>query len=236
MMNKLAMCFLFVFLANPAFAIYDSNDPTDMGTVLADNNLTPPESSPGDSCGNRWKSTRVQASASGTATHFILWITSTGGRQSGGIGCAVYEGTSNYNDNPGQLKVAAYHPSFNISNGTGFYAIPFTSTPGSASIVAGRWYHLAYYIDQNCDSSFIGTARDNTGEPTPAKWASACKYPSCTAAHPPDDGVEPDWNFQYDSPSAPYDVGILSIDGPGPNEPPDAPSGLRIRDVILGGT
>jgi hypothetical protein len=148
----------------------------------------------------------------------------------------VYEGTSNYNDRPGELKVTAYHPSFDISNGAGFYAIPFTSTPGSASIVAGSWYHLTYYIDQNCEASFIGTARDNTGPPAPAKWGSACKYPSCTPAHPPADGTEPDWNFQYEPPSAPYDVGILSIDGPVPPHPPAAPTGLEIKEVRPGGT
>ncbi len=231
---RLAVCFVLVLLAGPAFALYDADDPQDMGTILADNELTPPESAPGSSCGARWKSTRVQAVASGTATHFILWIMDTGGHSAGKIGCSVHEGTSNYYERPGALKLAAYHPSFDISNGPGFYAIPFTSSPGGTEIVAGRWYHLSYYVEQNCSASFIGTARDNSGPPAPAKWASTCKYPTCSAAHPPNDGTEPDWHFQYDPPSAPYDVGILAVEGPGPDEPPAAPTGIGITEVITG--
>jgi len=193
-----AICLILTKLASAYDPAYDAYNPEDMGsvTVISDGAGFP-------STITRWKSTRIQSTASGTATHFIIRV---GSNNIGSvpIGFAVYSGTSGERDPIGRLLIRGYYPSFTFTR-AGYYALPFTSAEG-LEISAGQYYHLAYLLtpgDEQAESGWRISA-DNP----PPKWFSDCKGDACNADEPPGVGEE-FWNGQYWPSSAGWAMGLL---------------------------
>ncbi len=137
-MNKLIlisfMTLLFTTSASAYVPLYDVGDPTNLGSVPATH-----DGAGIPSTMTRWKSSRVQATQSGTATHFIIRVGSAN-VGSVPVGFAVYAGTAGEQDPIGALLIRGYHAAHNFT-GVGYYALPFTSAE-SMEVVAGNQNHL----------------------------------------------------------------------------------------------
>lgn len=164
----------------------------------------------------RWKSSRIRATGSGVATHFIIRV----GKDDVGsvpVGFAVYSGSSGERDPIGPLLIRGYYESYNFTS-AGYYALPFTSGE-SIEIVSGNYYHLTYLLTPGNEQAESGW---RVGEESPPpKWFSNCKGDDCSANEPPGVGEEY-WNDQYWPSSAGWAMGLLdSSSGINGDDTPD---------------
>ncbi len=218
MTRILMLLFILPSMLYAAEPLFDANDLARMGTVVG--SYQPAQDFL--SSVTAWKSVRVQATASGIATHFLVKILSTTNITTVPIGVAVYAGTSGYDDPIGPLLARAYYASYRFGSGAGWYAIPFTN-PETFEVTLGNYYHLAFLI--NPEATALNFARANNAAPYPPKWNSNCSGAACSETAPPGTGSEY-WNFQYDNNSAPWVMGLLSAGGSGNG--PQPPIELRI--------
>lgn len=191
---------------------YDADNPTDLGTMLIryDSSVTSPSCSDlfSTSCGSaststRWKSIRVQATSSGTATHFVIQTGATLSNKD--VGFAVYaDGGSG--EAPGTPLGRGYYASY-VFGTRGFYALPFTSV-SSISIVSGSYYVLVYFIEPGSEADTSGWRLSNG--PYPEKWGSQCSAEGCDADMPPGYGTET-WSIEYAG-SASWGMGLLATE------------------------
>lgn len=164
--------------------LFESNNPSDSGTVpvLYDGDGIP-------STSTRWKSSRLLASSSGTATHFIIRVGSNGiGTQP--VGFAVYASTGpDFDDPPANTPlIRGYIPSYDFNvNGAGYYAFPFNDD-ATLAVNSGTWYHVVYLLTPGSESLSSGW-RVGDGPP-PAKWGSRCHGIGCDPDMPPGVGSE----------------------------------------------
>src|SRR4030043_750645 len=89
-------------------SLFDADNPADLGTVPA--SYQPAQ----DQIANisQWKSVRVQATVSGTVTHFLIKLRGTTGITTAQIGFGVWAGTNNADDVPGSIIAYGVYSSF----------------------------------------------------------------------------------------------------------------------------
>ena len=210
--------FAVLFLPTFAFSydpIYIANNPENMGSIPAIHD--------GDGFPSSimsWKSCRVQATESGTATHFIIRV---GSNNIGSVpvGFAVYAGTAGERDPIGELLIRGYYPSYNFTS-AGYYALPFTSAE-SLEITSGSYYHIVYLLTPGDEAAASGWRVPN--EPyIPPKWFSNCRGADCNADEPPGVGGEY-WEEQFWPSSAGWAMGLLDAS----NGHPEPPTGFGIE-------
>jgi hypothetical protein len=209
------LCALFLFsLPHEATSAPSITHP---GTLLGGNDI---ENYTSHTSGTNysWKSVRIQATASGTASHFIVYMynknTWDGDQSSKDVGAAVYADAGS-GVNPGALLSSLYEANYDfdaagtaagVSNN--FWLAFALDTP--IEIESGTYYHLTLLIE---DTDDVGTAdriyhgRDNDCA-CPDKWFTN-NPDNDTADHPPDDGTEPDWAAQFDQESPAYTWGLI---------------------------
>ena len=114
---------------------------------------------------SRWKSVRVQATASGTVTHYLVKV---GGSMTGAnMGYGVWQGYSNAATQPGSLLISGVQTGVNLSSGAGWYALPFTAD-ATLSVTAGQYFYLGFY-ESGEQNNFC---RDDD-ETFPPKWVDS---------------------------------------------------------------
>jgi hypothetical protein len=181
--------------------LFDADDPTDMGDVPAIH-----DGNGGLSTSTRWKSSQVQATMSGTVTHFIVRIGNPPGIVP--IGFAVYADVGN--DPADMPLIRGYYASYDFSS-SGYYAIPFVNS-ATLDVTAGTYYHIVYLLTPGNPEAASGHRVTDT--PHPIKWASDCKAAACSEDSPP--GVNGEtWNFEYDPDSGGWACGLLITQGNG---------------------
>ncbi len=193
---------LFIFVASQAWGydpIYDANNPSDMGDVPVID-----DGSGINSTSTRWKSTQLQATMSGTVTHFIVRIGNPPGTVP--IGFAVYADVNNAPANVPLIR--GYYSAYNFSS-SGYYAMPFVGSV-TLDITAGAYYHLVYLLTPGNESAQSG--HRITEPPFHIKWGSNCKGSACSEDTPPGTNGEY-WNFEYVFGSAGWACGLLITDG-----------------------
>jgi hypothetical protein len=220
MKNSILIIIVLLLIPTMLFAydpLFDGMNPENMGNIPAihDGSGIP-------STMTRWKSSRIQATRNGRATHFIIRV---GSNNVGSVpvGFAIYSGTSGERDPIGNLLIRGYYPLYNFTN-AGYYAFPFTSAE-SIEIVSGNYYHLVYLLTPGDESATSGW-RLSDG-PYPPKWFSDCHGDACNANEPPGVGAE-FWNGQYWPSSAGWAMGLLDGTNLDDSESIIAPENLRI--------
>ena len=131
-MKRVLVCLLILLCTGTAFA---DPDPRYVGTLLGHNVFSQwAAHDPGTN--HLWKSLRVEAIASGSATHFVVkmsaklaagtpWI---GDQSSKDVGWALYSGTSGYTDAVGSLIASGYEANHNFEADTHYVAKGCTIT------------------------------------------------------------------------------------------------------------
>jgi len=162
--------------------VYDANDPADLGNVpvIHDGNGIP-------STSTRWKSARLQATSTGTATHFIIRIGSNNiGTHP--VGYAVYASTGpNYDDPPADTPlVRGFVDDYSFGN-SGYYAFPFNND-NTLAVTQGTWYHLVFLLAPELET--LQSTWRIGDPPSPAKWGSRCSKADCDPNQPPGVGSE----------------------------------------------
>jgi len=207
-----------VYAAEPLF---DADNPADLGTVAASYQ---PALDQGGWL-TQWKTVRVQATSSGTVTHFLIKLCGTTGITTSPVGFAVYEGTSGYNDPVGTLIARGYYAAYSFGSGAGWYALPFNIVPTTFTVTAGNYYHLTYLIERI--EAGENYCRANNADPYPPKWLPSCSGGNCLPETPPGVGGVT-WTGQFPSSSAPWVMGLLGVAGDGDIVPPSPPTGVTI--------
>ena len=207
---------LILLFSNDGFCNPAINYP---GTLLGSNDFED-ASNHGSGTNYSWKSTRFQAIASGTATHFVVmmyrkdnWV---GDQSSKDVGYAIYA-DAGAGENPGSLLSKGYVENYDFdAAGTAagvtnrFYlAFPLEKEIG---ITTGSYYHLTMLIedvDDSAEADILYYGRDDSCSPCPNKWQGPSPGTGNTPDHPPDDGVADDWDFMYADTSASHTWGVI---------------------------
>lgn len=202
-MKKLIL-FLFIFIATQAWGydpIFNANNPADMGDVPAIY-----DGGGGSSTSTKWKSSQVQATMSGTVTHFIVRIGDPPGLVP--IGFAVY---ADVNNDPADTPlIRGYFSSYDFSS-SGYYAMPFLNSE-TLEVTAGTYYHIVYLLTPGDESAQSGYRVSDS--PAPIKWGSDCHGADCRGDSPP--GINGEyWNFEYTPASAGWACGLLITENGG---------------------
>lgn len=203
-MGASRLILILLLFASPAFGydiLFDADDPTDLGTVPV--NYQYPGQSSISSNATRWKAARLQASSSGTVTHFLVRVCTADNSNNYPIGFAVYA-DAGASTNPGALIKRGYVASHSFAN-TGWYAFPFLNDD-TFSVTSGTYYHvtvLLNYIESDWGSYPLNKCRMDLTDPpaswgsNPDKWFSSCgdgPPATCDYEEPPGVGGEGDWN------------------------------------------
>lgn len=206
---KSAAIVIVLLIASPCFGyeiLFHATDPANNGTVAAMHG-TAEQTVDAASVPQRWKSVRAQASASGTATHFLIRI-ATSSANSLPVGFAVYASTGSGGSNPpGNTPLAlGYLPSYTFT-ATGWYAFPFTDD-ATMEVTSGTYYHLTYMINE--DDLYADPDGSRIGSPAADKWFPDCQGTGCEYDEPPGVGSEPTYADENNyATSASWQQGLL---------------------------
>ncbi|MGD9276934.1 MAG: hypothetical protein PVJ67_07220 [Candidatus Pacearchaeota archaeon] len=173
-MKKETKKFLFLIFGLVLINIYlvSAQPSLDYNGVLLVGNDIGDASSHGTGTNYAWKSVRLQAETSGTATHFLVYMkakdTWVGDQSSKDVGFAVYA-DAGAGVNPGAILSSRYMPDYDfdtdgdlIGSSNDFYLDFLLDTP--IAITQGTVYYLTMLIedvDGNWDSDILYYGRDD---------------------------------------------------------------------------